>query len=112
MLQPSILGLFVCKLAQSLKLRPTHLAHTQPRLFQHLHILQRPSRLAQLAKFLEADFDGKLFAELDVHEIPLGLFLGGRGVVVRCPGLACGSWLVSMYTGYRGEEAYGLRKTP
>lgn len=73
MLQPLLLGLLIRNLTQRLKLLGTHPTHTQPRLSQHLHILQGTPRLAQLAELLEADLHGKLLAEGDVDEVPFGL---------------------------------------
>ena len=41
MLQPSLFGLLVGKVAQSLPLPGRDPAHTQPGLFEHLHLRER-----------------------------------------------------------------------
>lgn len=63
MLQTLLLGLFIRNLTQRPKLLGTHPTDAQPALPQHLHILQRTARLAELAELLETDLHGELFAE-------------------------------------------------
>lgn len=77
MLLTSVLGLLICQLTQRLPLLGTDPTHAQPRLLQHLHVLQRAAGLAQLAQLLKRDGHGQLLAELNVDEAPAGRVLGG-----------------------------------
>lgn len=66
MLHPRFLGFLIRHLTQRLPLLTTDTAHTQSRLLQHLHVLQRTTRLTQLPQLLKRNGHGELLAELDV----------------------------------------------
>lgn len=76
MLSSSLLSFLISKLTQSLPLGAAHSAHAEPRLLEHLHLLQGLPRFTQFSEFGEVDGDGELGPELDVDEVPPGLVLG------------------------------------
>lgn len=75
MLQPGLLSLLIRNLIKRLPFLRADPTHTQPPLLQHHHILQRATRLAQLAQLLETDGHGELFPELDVDQAPADVVL-------------------------------------
>ena len=92
MLQASLLGFLVSQLTQRLPLPLADLANAQPRLLEHLHLLQRPAGFSELAQLRKGYGDGKLAAELDVDEAPPGFVLCGGGVIVGCAWASCAFW--------------------
>jgi len=75
------------KIHEMLPFGRAHATDAKATLLQHLHILQRVSRLAHLAKLFQTDWLGELATELDVHYAPFRV-LGFRGwVVIRLLGI-------------------------
>lgn len=91
MLQASLLRLLICHFTQVLELLIAYSADAQPRLLQHLHVLQRPITGTHLPQFLESDRHSKLLAKLDMNKTPSRLLLGRLRIVVWRPRSACGS---------------------